>query len=153
MRTPCIVLVGLTLVGAPVPAAAQTEAQRVESVRQDVLTLRRKLRTAVAARDRPALEQLYAENFNHVRESSRTDLKRERIDGLLKGESAIEIAPEDELIIEAFGPTTAVATGVSPIRDRETGKTTPFRWLAVYVKLDGAWRIALSQANRLPKRR
>lgn len=142
----------VALCAAAPSAVAQTAAQAEEATRQEVLATRQKVRAAVVAKDRPALERLYHENFNHIRESSRTDLKRERIDRLLKGYDAIEIAPEDELVVEAYGATTAVATGVSPIKDRETGKATMFQWLAVYVKIDGEWRMAVSQANRLPKR-
>ena len=147
---PAVLLIALFLGG---PAHAQAAAQSEQAIRQDVLNVRQKVRAAVTAKDRSALEELYDENFNHVRESSRIDLKRERIDRLLKGESAIEIAPEEELVIQSYGPATAVATGVSPIENRETGRATMFRWLSVYVKIDGAWRIAASQANRLPRRR
>ena len=116
---------------------------------QGILALREKIRTAAAARDRSVLENLYAEAFMHLRDSGRVDLKGDRIALLLTGESTIETAPEESVDVRAFGPTTAIATGISMIRDAQARRNVPFRWLSVYVKQADGWRIAVSQASRV----
>ncbi|HEX8168829.1 MAG TPA: nuclear transport factor 2 family protein [Beijerinckiaceae bacterium] len=141
---------------APLAAAAQTSPRAPAggvSATQEVLALREKIRAAAAAKDRAVLEALYADNFMHMRDSGRADLKAERIALLVAGEPAIETAPEDGLSVQVYGSATAVATGASPIRDAATGKPSLFRWVVVYFKGDAGWQVALSQASRVPARR
>src|SRR4051812_24204930 len=146
-------ILGFAAAAASLPAAAQTAAQPSAAATQDVLALREKIRAAVAAKDRAALEALYADNFMHMRDSGRADLKPERIALLLTGEQTIETAPEDGVAIQVYGAATAVATGASAIKDTATGKPARFRWVVVYFKGDPGWQVALSQASRVPVRR
>ena len=145
----------LTAASAPLPALAQTAAgsSAAAAATQDVLALRERIRAAVAGKDRAALEALYADNFMHMRDSGRADLKPERIALLLAGEQTIETAPEDGVAIQVYGAATAVATGASAMKDPATGKPARFRWVVVYFKGDPDWQVALSQASRVPARR
>ena len=141
-----VAMIGLALAMGG-PAAAQRRPEGGD-LAQEILATREHIRAAAAAKDRAALDALYAEHFNHVRsETGRTDLKGERIDLLLSGESTIETAPEDELTVEVYGPQAAAAFGVSPIKEA-SGRMAAFRWLAVYVRDGDRWRLALSQAGR-----
>src|SRR5690348_15452004 len=79
-------------------------------VMEEVLAFRDKVRAAVAAKDRAALDSLYADGFMHLRDSGRVDLKADRITLLLSGEPTIETAPDESVDVRAFGPMTAVAT-------------------------------------------
>jgi ketosteroid isomerase-like protein len=120
------------------------------SATQEVLALREAIRAAIAKKDKAALEALYADNFMHLRDSGRADLKGERIALLLSGEETIETAPENGVAVQVYGTSTAVATGASPIKDAGTGRSAMFRWLAVYVRAEDRWQVALSQASRVP---
>lgn len=148
-------LLTAVLAAAPLAAAAQTAPRAPSAERsatQEVLALREHIRAAIAKKDRAALEAAYAENFMHLRDSGRADLKGERIALLLSGEQTIETAPEDGLAVQVYGPSAAVATGASPIREA-AGRTAAFRWLVVYVKGETGWQVAASQASRVPTRR
>ena len=139
-------------VAVPRAVTAQTSPRAPAagaSATQEILALRERIRAAAAAKDRAALEALYADNFMHMRDSGRADLKGERIALLVAGEPAIETAPEDGLSVQVYGFATAVATGASPIRDAATGKPAQFRWVVVYFKGDAGWQVALSQASRV----
>ncbi len=120
---------------------------------QEALAFREKIRVAIATRDKPALEAAYADNFSHLRDSGRVDHKGERIALLLSGEPTIETAPEENLVVEVFEPATVAVVAVSPVKDRETGQSPRFRWLTVYVKQAGGWKVALSQASRVQQAR
>jgi hypothetical protein len=126
-------------------------------VQQEILALRDRIRAAIATKDRAALDKAYADNFAHLRDSGRSDMKEERIALLLSGESTIETEPEENMVVQIYGPATAIATGVSPIKDRETNRLVPFRWLSVYVRQGDSWQVAVSQATRVqaaaPQRR
>jgi ketosteroid isomerase-like protein len=130
--------------GRTIPDAAAT---------QEILDLRERLRAAVAKKDRAALEGFYADNFQHLRDTGRLDLKAERIALLLAGDQGIEIAPEEEMTVQVYGQATAVATGTSRVRDTQTGGSAPYRWLTVYVRTGEGWRVALSQASRVAQAR
>jgi hypothetical protein len=142
-------LLALAALCVAAPTLAQT---RSPDLTQEILAFREKLRTAVKAKDARTLDQLYAENFKHIRDTGRTDVKRERINSLVGGEEGIETAAEEDIVIEAYGPNTAVATGISPVKDARTGRSARFQWLTVYVRVDGSWRIAVSQASRYTAR-
>jgi ketosteroid isomerase-like protein len=140
----------LAAAAAPGSAAAQSGAEADAAPR--ILEFRDRIKAAVTARDRPTLERLYHDGFMHLRDSGRVDHKADRIALLLSGEVTIETAREEQVVVQAFGPTTAAATGVSAIKDG-AGKPIRFRWLTVYVKdALGDWRVAVSQASRAGRR-
>ena len=149
-------LIVVALAAAP-PALAQTarrsENQADASLAQEALAFREKIRAAIAAKDRAALEAAYAGNFTHLRDSGRVDHKSDRIALLLSGEPTIESAPEENMTVQVFTPATVAVVAVSPVKDRQTGQSPRFRWLTVYVKQADGWKVALSQASRAQGRR
>jgi hypothetical protein len=149
MRSAVRALLAVAALSVAVPALAQT---RSPDLTQEILAFREKVRSAVRAKDSRALDQLYAINFKHVRDTGRTDQKSERIASLVAGEEGIETAAEEDIAVEAYGPNAAVATGISPVKDARTGRSARYQWLTVYVRMDGNWRIALSQATRYTAR-
>ena len=141
------------LAAAPVAATAQSArpgASPEAPLAQEALAFRERIREAVVAKNRQALNAAYADNFNHLRDSGRVDSKPERIALLLSGESNIEVEPEENMTVQVYEPATVAVTGVSPIKDRQSGRSGRFRWLTVYVKQADGWKVALSQASRVP---
>jgi ketosteroid isomerase-like protein len=116
-----------------------------------VLDVRERIRAAVVAKDVPALLALFTDDFTHTHGSAKVDNRDARIVALLAGEPTIEMAPLDELMIRVHGGATAIVSGRSPIRSLADGKTYDFRWTQVYVNASGAWKLAVSQATRLPQ--
>lgn len=141
-------LLAIALLAGPSAALGQRGDPGDKAV-VEVLELREKLRALIVARDRVALDRLYDPNFVHLRDSGRTDLKAERMKLVLSGEQTIETGAEEGVSVQFFEPSTAIATGVTRIRDPGTGRPTPFRWLVVYAKSEAGWRVAASQASRL----
>jgi hypothetical protein len=140
----------LAIAAAPAAAAAQPAADADAAPR--ILEFRDRIKAAVAARDRATLERLYHDGFMHLRDSGRVDLKQDRIALLLSGDVTIETAREEQVVVNAFGPATVAATGVSALKDA-AGRQARFRWLTVYVKDPlGDWRVAVSQASRAGRR-
>ena len=144
------ILLALLAAAMPSLAAAQMARGVAEAIVTDeVLAFRERIRTAAGKKDRQALAAAYADNFRHFRDSGRVDLKNERIALLVSGESTIETAPEENMVVQVFTPALAVVSGVSPIKDRQTGRSPAFRWLTVYMKQGDAWQVAISQASRV----
>ena len=148
-----ILVLTLALAGAPVAAhpveqdklAAGTNVIQIE---REILAFRTSLIEAIKAKDVDKLRSLYAVNYTQTHGSGRTDPRDTRILSLVAGDPVIETAPAVDLVIRVYGPDTAIATGKSTIADK-TG-SYDVKWIAVYVRLDGQWKFASSQATKLP---
>ena len=125
-------------------------ADEDQAAAHDVEAFREFIVRAIEKRDVNALRRLYADSFTHTHGSGRVDGKDTRIVSVLAGDPVIETAPAEELLYRVFGDHTIIVTGKSPILNKTENRTYPFRWIAVYVKVKGDWRLAASQATRLP---
>jgi uncharacterized protein (TIGR02246 family) len=102
----------------------------------------------MAARDAAKLRALYAADFTRTHTTGKVDGRDARVVSLLAGEPVIELARVEELTIRVLHPDTAILTGRSPIaRSDGTGGTRDVRWMQVFVRTEGEWRLAASQAT------
>lgn len=131
------------------PLSRQLTAEEAAISRQ-VLSARESIRTFVEAKDAKGLGALYTDDFTHTHGSGKVDTRDNRIVAMLSGDPVIELAPVDELLVRVHGSTTAIVSGRSPVKNLADGKTYEFRWIQVFMKAGDTWRIAVSQATRLP---
>jgi ketosteroid isomerase-like protein len=117
----------------------------------EILAVREAIRAAVKAKDAAALRRIYTDDFTHTHGSGKVDGRDTRIVSLLVDEPTIEMAPADDLHIRVHGNATAIVTGRSPILNRAENRTYDFRWVQVFVRDGERWRLAVSQATRLPR--
>ena len=145
---PALALPALLLPGTPHahPHEAVTR-ERQGAIEQQVMAAREGIRAAVSARDAGRLRALYAADFTHTHTSGKVDGRDARIVSLLTGEPTVELARVEELTIRVLHADTAVLTGRSPIARMDGGGTRDVRWLQVYARIEGEWRLAASQAT------
>lgn len=141
-----VLLFGAATVAHPNDPPMSAEAQ---AIAREALATRDAIKAAVVAKDATALQRLIAPGFTHTHGSGKVDGRDARIVSLLTGEPVIEMAPVEEMRVRVHG-TTAIVTGKSPILNKAENRVYDFRWLQVYVKESGTWRLAVSQATRLP---
>lgn len=120
------------------------------SVRAELLAVRAAIQEAVAAKDVKRLQAIYTDSFTHTHGSGRVDGREARIVSLLAAEPVIELAPVGDLVVRVHGAHTATMHGTSPILNPKEQKYYDFRWIWVFVREAGGWRLAASQASRLP---
>jgi Domain of unknown function (DUF4440) len=139
------------LLAAPLAARAHPLDRSVPlgPTELEVMAFRQALQEAIAAKDVVKLRAMYADSFTHTHGSGKMDGKDTRIVAALAGDPVIETAPVDELSLRPHGPDTVIVTGRSPILNPREGRHYDFRWIAVYVRTAGEWRLAASQATRL----
>lgn len=125
-------------------------SQPIGPMELEIIQFRQAIVDAVKAKDAARLREIYADGFTHTHGSGKVDGKDTRIVAVLADDPSIEMAPADELSIRAFGADTAIVTGRSPILNVRENRDYDFRWIAVYVRVAGEWRLAASQATRLP---
>ncbi|WP_430396609.1 nuclear transport factor 2 family protein [Ferrovibrio sp.] len=146
-------LFAMLLAASPIVLAHPNDppsSAEMEALRQEVLAARQAIKAAVAAKDVVALQKLLTPEFTHTHGSGKVDGRDARIVSLLAGEPVIELAPFSELSIRIHGRVTAIVAARSPILNRAENRDYDFRWIQVYVKDGDTWRLAASQATRLP---
>ena len=129
---------------------ADDRSQPIGPLELEIIQFRQAIVAAVKAKDAARVREIYADGFTHTHGSGKVDGKDTRIVAVLAGDPSIEMAPADELSIRVYGTDTAIVTGRSPILNVKENHDYDFRWIAVYVRVAGAWRLAASQATRLP---
>ena len=122
----------------------------VAAAEREIVAFRLAMAEAIAARDAARLRGMFAASFVHTHGSGRMDGRDARIVAAIAGEPLIDTAPVTELVVRQPGPDTAVVTGRSPILNVSEGRAYDFRWIQVFVRTDGRWQLAASQATRLP---
>ena len=121
--------------------------ERQGAVEQQVMAAREAIRAAVAAKDAGKLRALYAADFAHTHTSGKVDGRDARIVSLLAGEPTIELARVEELTIRVLHADTAVLSGRSPIQRSGGDGARDVRWMQVFVRADGEWKLAASHAT------
>lgn len=121
--------------------------ERQGAIEQQVMAAREAVRTAAAAKDAGKLRALYAADFTHTHTTGKVDGRDARIVSLLAGEPVIELARVEELTIRVLHADTAVLTGRSPIQRSDGGGARDVRWMQVFVRVEGEWKLAASQAT------
>ena len=150
LRLPLALLALLALMGGAPAHPLDGSAPPLGPAELEIIKFRQEIVDAVKAKDARRLREIYADGFTHTHGSGKVDGKDARIVSVLAGDPSIEMAPADELTIRVHGDT-AIATGRSPILNVRENRDYDFRWTAVYVRVAGQWRLAASQATRLPK--
>lgn len=131
------------------PHDVLTDQQRGDIERQ-IMTFRSALKDAALARDGVRLKAMYAASFTHTHGSGDVAGREATIASLLAGEPAIETASATELSFRVHGPDLVILTGRSAMRTLRENREDEVRWVQVYARASGAWRLAVSQETRLP---
>lgn len=119
-------------------------------VSQEVMAVRTAIAAATEAKDAAKLKALFVDDFTHTHGSGKVDGRDARIVSLLTNEPTIEMAHPDELVMHSYQGVTAILRGKSPILNVKENLYYQFRWVQVFVKTSAGWKLAVSQATRLP---
>lgn len=123
------------------------EAKKVEI---ELMAFREAMKAAMNAKDVVLLKAMYTDAFTHTHGSGKVDGRDARVVSLLAGDPVIEDAPMSEIVVRVHGADTAILSARSPILNKAENKMHDFRWTQVYVREGGRWKLAVSQATRLP---
>ena len=106
---------------------------------------------AMRKQDWPALEARLADDLVYVHSTARRETKAEHVGNLRAGKPHYRgIAPR-ERSARVFGDV-GVVNGTSDMHVENAGKENRFtvRYLAVYAKSGGAWRMVAWQSTKVP---
>ena len=132
------------VVAASSPAGGEDE--------QTLKTLSDAWDAAIVRKDRAAIADNMAEDFRQIDGRGNLETKQSFVDGLMDPDLAIDPYTVEEFEIRLYGDV-ALLSGRSDMTGRY--KCEPFvsryRYIDVYVKRDGVWKIVSVQITRLPE--
>jgi ketosteroid isomerase-like protein len=150
MRRLLLLLAFLSVI-APAAAHPPTvlNAGASQGITDELLDFRRRMAVAIRAKDVALLRKMYAEAFQHIHTSAKTDGRDARIVSAVAGDPVIETAEAEAITVHIHaGGWAAVVTGATPIRALSDGKTYKVLWTQVFVRNVDDWQLAASQATR-----
>ena len=125
-------------------AGAQNKA--ANPAEQAILKLEQQWVDAVVKADAAALEAIYIDDLIYTHSSGTVDTKASYIDSLKTGKAKYESIERDDIKVRFYGDT-AIVPCHSVIKVNKN--TINSRYIHVYVKQKGAWRMAAHQTTRI----
>jgi hypothetical protein len=132
------------LLAIPEIAQAQGHQASEEKTKEEIQKLFRDLNEAITKRDRPRLEQLYADEFQFIRPSGGVINKVTQISGIMSNDP-ISSTPIPAPAIESLMVYGDVVVSRHAVRGTAIS--------SIFVKKDGQWRLLQAQGTRLAPER
>jgi len=132
------------LLATPAVAHAQGHQAKDEKTKEEIQKLFSDLNDAITKRDRPRLEQLYADEFQFIRPSGGVINKVTQISGIMSNDpiSSTPIPPPAIESLMVYGDVVV---------SRHTVRGTAVS--SIFVKKDGRWQLLQAQGTRLAPER
>jgi ketosteroid isomerase-like protein len=105
---------------------------------------------AIVKKDRAAVEANMADDFRSIDGAGTVEDKKTFVEGLLDARLTIDPYTVEDFDVRVFGDT-ALLSGRTRMTGRFDGKpfTSHYRYIDIYVKRDGQWKIVSVQITRL----
>lgn len=106
---------------------------------------------AIVAKDRPAIDANMAEDFRQIDGAGNVETKASFVQGVLSPELKIDPYTVEEFDVRLYGDV-ALLSGRTRMTGTYGGKpfTTHYRYIDVYVRRAGQWKIVSVQISKLP---
>ena len=125
---------------------ANAQAKVSYPAEQAILKLEEQWVAALVKADTAFLETLYTDDLIYTHSSGTVDTKTSYIDSIKTGKSKYESIERDDIKVRFYG-NTAIVTCHSVLKVNKN--TINSRYIHVYVKQKGAWKMAAHQTTRI----
>ena len=100
--------------------------------------------------DAAAFEKILADDMTHTHGGGRTESKAQFVEAIRSGAQKYEAIDYEEIKVRVYG-STAIVTSEPNIRTVNSGvpSSSHSRFLHVYVKQGGVWRLVAHQSTRI----
>lgn len=139
----------IVLMGA-ILALAAPQKPRGSAVEQAILRLEQQWQEALLASDTAALDRLYAETIVYTHSNGSVDDKATYIGNIKSGATKYQSLVRDDIKVQVFG-NSAIVTCHWKVQTMSRGNliNTDARYIHVYVKQAGVWRMVAHQSTRI----
>lgn len=106
---------------------------------------------AIVRKDRPAIEGNMAEDFRQIDRAGNVETKASFVEGLVSPDLQIDPYTVEDFDVRLYGDV-ALLSGRTRMTGKYQGKpfTSHYRYIDIYVKRDGAWKIVSVQISPIP---
>jgi len=106
---------------------------------------------AIVRKDRAAIEANMADDFRHIDGQGNVEKKPPFVDDLVSPDLVIDPYTVEDFDVRLYGDV-ALLSGRTRMTGRYQGKpfTSHYRYIDIYVKRDGAWKIVSVQISKIP---
>jgi len=106
---------------------------------------------AIVRKDRAAIERNMADDFRQIGGSGEVETKTTFVDDLVSPDLVIDPYTVEDFDVRVYGDV-ALLCGRTRMTGRYQGKpfTSHYRYIDIYVRKDGAWKIVSVQISRIP---
>ena len=113
----------------------------------EIISLEKRRIEAMTNQDAEDLDEILADDLIYTHSSGRTETKAEFITNATSGAIRYRALSQEDVTVRRFGDT-AIVTG--HVESSNGEKKFPVRFIDVYVKQGGAWRMIAWQSTKLP---
>ena len=108
---------------------------------------------AIVAKDRAAIEANMADDFRQIDSRGNVETKASFVEGLVTTDLTLDPYTVEDFEVRVYGDT-ALVSGRTRMTGRYRGQPfdTHYRYIDVYVKRDGVWKIVSVQTSPIPSR-
>jgi hypothetical protein len=140
----------LTVAAAAAMAAATVA--RAADTEKEVLQAEDQRFAATVAADVPTLERMLTADMTYTHASANVDTKAQLLAKLRDGTYDYKSITPEERTVRLYGDAAAAVAGIAHVLVRAGGHDIDvrLRYTELYVKQDGAWRLALWHSTRVP---
>lgn len=107
---------------------------------------------AIVRQDRVAIESNMADDFRNIDSNARVMTRRQFVDELVSSDLEIDPYTVEDFDVRLYGDM-ALVSGRTAMTGRFQGEpfTTHYRYIDIYARRDGEWKIISVQTTRHPK--
>jgi ketosteroid isomerase-like protein len=140
----------LSMAAAALTALLLQAAAKPGGSEAEVLALEGKRVQAMLSADLATLESVLADDLTYSHSSGKVESKAEFIESVRTGRLKYKSFERSDVKVRIYGEV-AVVTGRADVKVQSSGEDLdlPIRYLDVYVKKGGAWKMAAWQSTRL----
>lgn len=117
---------------------------------KEVLAAMNAWKQAIVARDRAALETLYAPGLSYAHSSGKQENKAQAIEAAINGKDRIESMDLTDVSVSSYGTTALVKARIAMrLNSGGTVSTISLDVLHVWIKISSRWHMVARHATRL----
>lgn len=117
---------------------------------KEVLAAMHAWKQAMIARDRAALEAIYAPKLIYVHSNGKQENKTEAIEAVVNGKDRFEVIDFEDISVSIYGKTALVKAKITMrINNGTSTNTLNLDILHVWIKMPSGWQMAARHALRL----
>jgi ketosteroid isomerase-like protein len=148
-----IVLLAMLVAAVPTRLLAGPDDAGSEQVKQQVLEVENHLNQAMLHADVATLDQIYTDNLAYMNAGGEVMSKAEVLAKFKSGEIKLMTLGRGDIRLTLFGDAV-ILNGISTAALEYKGHVSygPRRFTNVYVKVDGAWRLASHNVSVMAKK-